>query len=67
MNEEFKTCECCNKKINAGQIHILADKIFCSECYENETFECDCCHKKFFTPPTKVMMKTTFTSNPTVL
>ena len=48
MNEEFKTCECCNKKINASQIHILADKIFCSECYENETFECDCCHKRFF-------------------
>jgi len=48
MNEEFKTCEFCNKKINVSQIHILADKIFCSECYENETFECDCCHKRFF-------------------
>ena len=60
MNEEFKMCECCNKKINASQIHILADKIFCSECYENETFECDCCHKRFFSKSVALMVTLRF-------
>ena len=49
MNEEFTRCDCCGQKINAAQIHMVADKAFCSQCYENETFKCDCCHKRFLT------------------
>ena len=45
-------CDCCGREIDLdnGDFHYEMDNgdIICEYCYDYETFECDCCHRRFY-------------------
>lgn len=47
-NDDGYTCDCCGGYFTDSDWFEFCGEIFCPECYENETFECDNCHGIFF-------------------
>lgn len=42
-SENYTICEYCNETFNINNMNTLNDSLYCEDCYNNQTFECDDC------------------------
>ena len=45
---EMVTCYCCGNEIDIDEANVVEDEYVCDSCYDEETFECDCCGDRTF-------------------
>ena len=45
---EMVTCYCCGNEIDIDEANVVEGEYVCDSCYDEETFECDCCGDRTF-------------------
>ena len=45
---EMVTCYCCGNEIDVDEANVVEGEYVCDSCYDEETFECDCCGDRTF-------------------
>lgn len=47
QNKGILVCSCCGEPVEENSAYTVSNRIFCEDCYEEMTFECEMCGERF--------------------